>query len=167
MLQDIQNPFAGDADRAAIWIMLMTRDFEAFAAGDWTMVEDDFVSDGFFGVHGHFEADADRWQPDFPTLASYRDEWLRQARDTASEIDRTALVPALHAIARLDQIDIKGDFAVAHKKFSGRLKLQAGGQTDPLCWQTLYFCQRSSGGWKISGFVGYIHYDPAPAGAQD
>lgn len=43
------NYYANDADRAAIWEMLMTRDFEAFAAQDWSMVADDFLADEFLG----------------------------------------------------------------------------------------------------------------------
>ena len=38
---------------------------------------------------------------------------------------------------------------------TARFRRADGGQ-DRLDWQTLYFCARSNGRWKISGFVGYL-----------
>jgi len=45
-----KNPFPeGDADRHALWEMLVRRDIDAFIGQDWAMVEDDFIADSFFG----------------------------------------------------------------------------------------------------------------------
>src|SRR5205823_2605883 len=46
------NPFdaTNDADRHAIWDMLIARDSEAFIAQDWSMVQDDFDAENFEGV---------------------------------------------------------------------------------------------------------------------
>ena len=77
-MTETKNPFAGDADRAFIWEMLMPRDFEAFAAQDWSMVANDFDEVRFLGIHAHNSPNQDDWNAAFPTLQAYRDEWLRQ-----------------------------------------------------------------------------------------
>lgn len=151
------NPHAKDAARAAIWEMLMPRDFEAFAAQDWSMVADDFDETRFLGIHAHFTDDANKWDAAFPTLAAYRDEWLRQAADSA-KLKYAAPLPAqlLQAVT-LDRIDINGNVAVAHKKFDGIIKLADGGE-DRVNWQTLYYVRQDGERWKITGFTGYMKY---------
>ena len=63
-----KNPFPeGDADRHALWEMLVRRDIDAFLGQDWAMVEDDFIAESFFGMHAHFLNNADAWRLQFPT----------------------------------------------------------------------------------------------------
>lgn len=152
-----KNPFDADPDRRAIWEMLMTRDFAAFAAQDWSMVAGDFDEARFLGIHGHNSADLDDWDAAFPTLSVYRDEWLRQAAESAATAYAEPLVDALHRAVTMNQIDINGDVAVAHKKFDGTIR-RADGTADTLNWQTLYFCRRNGNRWQISGFLGYLKY---------
>jgi ketosteroid isomerase-like protein len=155
------NPFpAGDPERHALWEMLVRRDIDAFLAADWSMVEEDFIADSFFGMHAHFLNDADAWRLQFPTLEAYRDEWLRQARETAASEFAEPLRDALFRITNMRDIDVQGDRAVLHKKFNGSVA-KPGGQADRLNWQTLYFCRRVDGRWRIAGFVGYM---PHPLG---
>ncbi|PZO81965.1 MAG: hypothetical protein DI629_02240 [Mesorhizobium amorphae] len=150
------NPFPEtDPDRRALWDMLMRRDFEAFVGQDWNMVADDFIAESFFGLHAGFQSDADRWRLQFPRLDIYRDEWLRQAAETAATAFAEPLLPALFRSVRLDDIDIGGDRAVLHKKFDGTIA-KADGTQDRLLWQTLYFCRKVEGRWRIAGFVGYM-----------
>ena len=149
------NPFPDDPDRHAIWDMLMPRDFEAFAAQDWSRVEPDFDRDRFLGVHAHFTSDKDKWDAAFPTLESYRDDWLRQAAESARDAYAEPLPQQLLKAVSMDQIDVNGDVAVAPKKFAGAVR-KADGSEDRLDWQTLYFCRRNNGRWRITGFVGYI-----------
>jgi hypothetical protein len=151
-----QNPFPDDPDRAFIWGMLMPRDFEAFAAQDWGMVAGDFDADRFLGIHAHNSPNQDDWDAAFPTLEAYRDEWLRQAAESARVAYAEPLVPALLRAVSMTRIDINGNVAVAHKKFDGTVKLADGG-VDRLNWQTLYFCRKSDR-WRIAGFVGYMKY---------
>lgn len=151
----VQNPFADDPDRHAIWEMLMPRDFEAFARQDWSMVEPDFDKSRFLGIHAHFSSDKDDWNAAFPSLETYRDEWLRQAAESAGETFAEPLPAQLLAAVTMNQIDINGDVAVAHKKFDGKIR-KADGTADTLSWQTLYFCRNNGGRWQITGFVGYI-----------
>ena len=55
----------------------------------------------------------------------------------------------------MNDIDIAGDHAVAHKKFDGSTKTAAG-EVIELEWQTLYKMLRVDGEWKIANFVGYM-----------
>jgi len=150
-----QNPFPTDADRAQIWDMLVERDIAAFIAADWGMVADDFVEAGFLGIHAHKSPNPDDWTAAFPTLNDYREEWLRQAAESASTAFAEPLGDAIHRATDLTRIDIVRDTAVAHKKFDGQVKL-ADGSLDTLNWQTLYYCRKVGGRWKIAGFTGYM-----------
>jgi len=151
-----KNPFpAGDPDRHALWEMLVCRDIDAFLSQDWSMVENDFLAEEFFGMHAHFLSDADSWRLQFPRLEIYRDEWLRQASETAATRFAEPLRAALFRVTNLRDIDLDGDRAVLHKKFNGRIEREDG-SFDTLKWQTLYFCRRVAGQWRISGFVGYM-----------
>ena len=124
------------------------------------LVEGDFVEDRFFGMHAHFLSDADSWRLQFPDVKTYRDEWLRQGRETAATKFAEPLRDALFRVTNMRDIDIDGDRAVLHKKFNGNVA-KADGSVDRLNWQTLYFCARIEGRWKITGFVGYM---PHPLG---
>lgn len=155
------NPFPStDTSRRAIWEMLVTRDIDAFLAADWSLVADDFVEEGFIGISGNRQANPDNWTLSFPSLAAYRDEWLRQARDFASLSHGEDPRAAIFRTTVLEVIDIEGDTALARKKFDGGIK-KADGEIAPMHWQTLYYCRFHEGRWKISGFTGYL---PNPMG---
>ena len=152
-----ENPFSNDADRAAIWEMLVRRDIAAFISQDWAMVSGDFDEIRFLGIHAHNSPNPDDWNADFHALSVYRDEWLRQAAETAATAYAEPLSEALYRATRLTEIDITGDVAVARKKFDGTVRRADGGE-DQLNWQTLYFCRRNGERWQITGFVGYMKY---------
>jgi enamine deaminase RidA (YjgF/YER057c/UK114 family) len=156
-MTEIRNPYAGDADREAIWDMLVRRDIDAFVAGDWSMVDDDFVGGYFFGLDAGGSHDPRRWNLAFPDLATYRETWLRQAADlgTGSPAARTALLDA----STVDSIDIEGTRAIARKRIEGEVT-DAGGTRRKLRWQTLYVCERQAGRWRIVSFVGYLPLQP-------
>ncbi len=152
------NPFpAQDTARHAIWEMLVTRDIEAFITQDWNLVADDFSEDQFFGLNARYLNNPDSWRLDYPTLQSYRDEWLRQSRECALAEYDEPLGEALFRVTHLRDIDINLHRAVVHKKFNG-VVARADGTSDTFNWQTLYFCTAVDNDWKISGFVGYLPY---------
>lgn len=157
------NPFTEDPDRAAIWEMLVARDFRAFCSADWSMVEDDFVAEGFMGLDGGKVPDPDVWTVSFPNLETYKEEWLRQAA-LFQESTWQGPDPVLqyHDLTDMSQIEIKGDAAIAHKKFDGTMTSIEGNTVD-VNWQTLYQCRKVAGQWKIAGFIGYLPY---PLGTQ-
>jgi ketosteroid isomerase-like protein len=154
------NPFPNDPDRSAIWTMLVERDIAAFVAGDWGMVADDFVAEQFLGIDGCGSDNPDSWRVGFPTLAAYREEWLRQAAESAKVTYAEDREAAIHRATTLRDIEIAGDIALAHKKFDGTIARADGGK-DVLNWQTLYYCRRDNGRWKLTGFTGYL---PFPMG---
>jgi hypothetical protein len=154
------NPFPNDPDRGAIWTMLVERDIAAFVAADWGMVADDFIAEQFLGIDGRGSDNPDFWRVGFPTLAAYRDEWLRQAAESAKVAYAEDREAAIHRATTLRDIEIAGDVALAHKKFDGTIARADGGK-DVLNWQTLYFCRRHHGRWKLTGFTGYL---PFPMG---
>lgn len=156
-----QNPFPNDPDRRAIWEMLVERDIRAFVEQDWSMVESDFIAEGFMGIDGRGLSNPDGWQITYPTLEAYRDEWLRQAKMTAETEFAEELEPALIHATTLRDIEIAGDLALVHKKFDGSVAKKDGGSV-VLNWQSLYCCRKVHGEWKITGFTGYL---PHPMGA--
>ena len=151
------NPFASDADRSAIWAMLVERDIKAFVAADWSMVENDFLAAECMGINGNRTGNPDGWTISYPSLELYRQEWLRQARASQSVQYAEDQEAGIHRATSLTEIEITGDRAVAHKKFDGEIKLK-GGSVDRLNWQTLYFCRKVGSEWKLTGFVGYLPY---------
>jgi len=158
------NPFPDDPDRSEIWTMLVPRDIAAYVAADWSMVENDFVADDFMGINGNQVDNPDGWTISFPTLAAYRDEWLRQAHEGQAQSYAEDVEAGIHRATSLTEIEISGTRAIAHKKFNGEIKLADGG-VDRLNWQTLYFLRNVEGAWKLTGFVGYLPYPmgaPAP-----
>ncbi|MBX4926531.1 hypothetical protein [Rhizobium binae] len=160
MRDPFQNPFPSDTARRAIWEMLVSRDIDAFLAADWSMVEDDFVEEGFIGIDGRKEVNPDKWRLAFPTLSAYREEWLRQARDFAGQRFAEDPRAAIFTTTTLEDIEIEGGMALVRKKFDGGIT-RADGSRDVLQWQTLYYCRLHEGRWKISGFTGYL---PNPMG---
>jgi hypothetical protein len=152
------NPFDSrtDPDRHFIWHRIVEVDCQAFANGDWSQIEGDFAADGFEGVRCSYSADPDDWRIVFADLNSYRDSWLE-----ASNAFR-ALEPVGHSHletllvrCHLDEIDIAGDHAIAHKKFYGEVPL-ADGKSLADRRQTLYRLHKQNGVWKIVGFFGQL-----------
>ena len=149
------NPFANDRARAEIWEMLVSRDIDAYLAADWSQVAADFVSSGFFGLHAHFKPSPDDWTLAFPTLDAYREEWLRQAAETAATAYAEPLREAIFRATDATAIEITGERALLRKRFEGTIA-RADGDQDRLHWQTLYILAREGGRWRIASFVGYL-----------
>ncbi|EPE94675.1 hypothetical protein [Rhizobium grahamii] len=161
MRDPFKNPFpVSDVARHSIWEMLVPRDIDAFLAGDWSMVEQDFVEEGFIGIDGRKEVSPDKWRLAFPTLSAYRDEWVRQAEEFATQAFAEDTRTAIFTTTTLEDIEIEGDMALVRKKFDGGLS-KADGTRDIMQWQTLYYCRLHEGRWKICGFTGYL---PNPMG---
>lgn len=158
-----KNPFeTGDPDRHSIWEMLVERDIEAFVAADWQQVSGDFLAEEFFAIDGGKRSNPDGWGIAFPDLESYKAEWIRQAEEFRKGHAEEDVASALHDLTTLRDIEVRGNRALAHKKFDGSLNMQAG-TVARLCWQTLYHCRKVDGQWKICGFTGYL---PNPMGGD-
>ena len=162
-MSTMTNPFPENTDRYQLWNMLVNRDIKAFINQDWQMVASDFLEDEFYGTHAWNRTNPDSWKLTFPTLASYKNEWLRQASDFNQTNWSEDPEKALFAATNLRDIEIKEDKALLHKKFDGTIE-KIEGSPARLNWQTLYRCRKVNGTWKISGFTGYL---PHPMGSAD
>jgi len=153
------NPFdaAKDPDRHYIWHHLIALDSDAFVQGDWSMIEPDFDADSFEGIRCNHSSDPDHWELALPTLNHYRDGWLIASREFLGRkfADGITHRDAVYRRCRIEHIDINGDRALAHKKFSGDIPL-ADGSTLSGSRQTLYRLHRKAGVWKIVGFLGQL-----------
>lgn len=155
------NPFdrQTDADRHHIWQRLVAADSEAFALGDWSMIESDFDPKAFEGVRCSHSTNPDDWKIVFPDLASYRDSWLAASEEfRTKKFAKLSHLDALLARTQLNEIEINGDRALAHKKFFGEVLL-ADGSLLADRRQTLYRLHRRGGVWKIVGFFGQLPLD--------
>jgi hypothetical protein len=93
-------------------------------------------------------------------LAAYGDEWLASSRKCRAMRFADGVTPldAVLRRCRIDRIDLAGDRAIAHKKFSGDVPL-ADGTTLSGSRQTIYRLHRQAGVWKIVGFLGHLPLD--------
>jgi hypothetical protein len=156
--QNMINPFdaAGDPDRHYLWERMVAADSEAFVAGDWAAIEADFDADQFEGIRCGQSHDPAEWHITFPTLASYRDNWLDLSRQfLARRFVGLTHRQAIFARTHLTRIDIAGDRALCHKQFFGDLPLADGTMLTGVR-QTLYRAHRRDGVWKVAGFLGQL-----------
>lgn len=148
------NPFdPPDADRHAIWEMLVRRDSDFFLTSDWSLVEADYVADGFLGIAANRSADPDDWRIGFPTLAAYRDTAIAGRLDPGDFAED--LRAAWFRCQGLTRIEIAGDMALAHKRLEGTIA-RADGSAMELGWRSVFHLRRVDGQWKIAGFTGYL-----------
>lgn len=140
------------SDEQVIHEILIDRDIAAFAAGDWESASEDFDRDAFIGYSG--EGGTARVR--FPSLDSYGESWLAQAAAFRG-VDAGALVRQLHAVQRLESIDVAEGRALATKVFAGSIDLPDG-TVSHLDWTTYYFLRfhHVEERWLITGFLGYL-----------
>ncbi len=151
------NPFdrQSDSDRYEIWQRLVAVDSEAFAIGDWSMIENDFEAEAFEGVQCFHSMNPDDWKIMFPDLASYRDSWLAASEQFRTKtFAKLSQLEALVARTHLNEIDIQGDRALANKKFFGEVELADGSRLADRR-QTIYRLRKREA-WKIVGFFGQL-----------
>lgn len=158
MKPDMNNPFdaGSDPDRHFIWDRLVRADSEAFVGGDWGIIEDDFDAEAFEGIRCQQSANPDDWRIAFPDLASYRDNWLKAAKEFVTK-QFVGLTPleALYVRSHLFVIEIAGHRALAHKQFYGDVALADGSSLSGRR-QTIYRLHKRGDRWKIVGFLGYL-----------
>jgi len=158
------NPFEKeDSNRYEIWEKVVRVDIDAFLAQDWTMCEDDFIEENFMGINAKKSSNPDTWDMTYESLDEYKNDWLNQAKDFASNEYKDDKRKALFNATTLRDIQIKGDMALLHKKFDGSITKEDG-SVELINWQTLYKMKKDNGSWKIFGFVGYM---PNPMGQSN
>ncbi|AMO57641.1 hypothetical protein GZ77_14090 [Endozoicomonas montiporae] len=155
-----ENPFNKtlDTDRHSIWLMLVEKDILAFGQSDWDLIASDFYEDGFTGVDCCHSNNPDHWKLNFPSLNSYSERWKKRSAEITRDHQPVDLIRDLYDVTLLNDIDINGNEAIAHKKFNGHVRLS--GESDIVMnWQTLYYLRKMEGIWKITGFIGYLPFE--------
>ena len=158
MTNPLINPFdpRREPDRHGFWQMLVARDCDAFMAADWSLVDDDFAADRFEGISANGSMNPDAWTLTYPTVASYRDDWLRMSADyrrtpLATDDHRTLL----YQMTTLARVEIAADRAAIWKRFTADVPLRDGDRLR-ISAQSIYRLHRVDGRWRIAGFVGYL-----------
>lgn len=154
----LANPFdlAREPERAGLWEMLVARDNEAFVARDWGLCAADFDAERFEGISANGSVDPWKWSLAYPTVDSYRRDWLRMADEyllrPLADDDHRGL---LYRMTRLARFETDGDRMLVWKQFRAEAPL-----TDGTLWkiaaQSIFRLHRIAGSWKIVGFVGYL-----------
>lgn len=150
------NPYYADADWRALWEILIARDSDAFAAADWAICDGDFAHERFEGISANGSFDPINWSLRYPTVESYRDDWLQMA-------DRFLNVPLsavrhrelLYRMQTFAKVEIADDRAIVWKQFWADEPLTSG-ERYQISAQSVYRLHRIDGRWKIVGFVGYL-----------
>jgi hypothetical protein len=135
--------------------MAVVRDVEAFVAGDWARVADDFIEEGFFGLDGRGTTDPSGWRLTYPTLASYRERWLAQSAAFRARRYRTDPADAMLMLLTVPMLELEGDSGLLLKRFDGTIEVEEG---EPLTLrrESLFVLRRVDGVFRVAGFVGYL-----------
>lgn len=159
------NPYNALADTEchAFWQILVERDSKAFAAADWSLCNGDFAHDRFEGISAHGSLNPIDWTLRYPTLESYRDDWLEMAKKfQAIPLSGVSHLELLYRMQRFAKVDISSNRAVVWKQFAADEAL-TNGERYQLSAQSVYRLHRLDGRWKVVGFVGYLPLEGDPA----
>jgi hypothetical protein len=157
-IKPVSNPYsaASDADCHALWEILVARDSQSFAEANWSICDEDFAHDRFEGISAHGSFDPMKWTLRYPTVESYRDDWLGMARQFLSlPFKNVAHYDLLMRMQKFSKTEIAADRAIVWKQFRADEPL-AGGESYRIAAQSVYRLHRLAGRWKIVGFVGYL-----------
>ena len=152
----LANPYQPGDDRHALWQILIERDSEAFAAADWSQCDADFAHQQFEGISANGSFDPINWSLRYPTVESYRDDWLQMA-DRFLNISFASIShrELLYRMQKFAKVEIAEGRAVVWKQFWADEPL-TNGERYTISAQSVYRLLRIDGQWKIVGFVGYL-----------
>lgn len=159
------NPYdsAADAHRHELWQMLVFRDADAFVAADWSICDSDFAHDRFEGISAHGSLDPIDWTLRYPTVASYRDDWLEMAnRFLNVPLAAVSHRELLYQMQTFAKVEISDGRAVVWKQFRADEAL-TNGQRYKISAQSVYRLHHIDASWKIVGFVGYLPLESSAA----
>ncbi len=152
------NPFdaAVDPDRYELWQALVVRDSDAFVAADWSICDGDFAHDRFEGISAHGSLNPLDWTLRYPTVASYREDWLEMAkRFLRMPLAAVAHRELLYRMQSFAKVEIADGRAIVWKQFHADEAL-TNGERYKIAAQSVYRLQRVDDRWQIVGFVGYL-----------
>jgi hypothetical protein len=157
------NPYSTDADRCELWEILIARDSDAFAASDWSVCDGDFAHDRFEGITANGSFNPIDWALRYPTVESYRDDWLQMAeRYLRVPLAATSHRELLYRMQSFAKVEIAEGRAIVWKQFWADEPL-ANGERYRISAQSVYRLHQVDGKWKIVGFVGYLPMESSAA----
>lgn len=154
-MNEFKPPIHFNKDETKIWNVLIYNDFNAFCKGDWTLIENDFISEGFFGIQANKSSNKLDWNLQYNTLQSYKLDWINQSREFNKLEFLEDPLKTLFETTKLAKIEIKGDSALVNKEFNGQFILN-NKETIELNWVSLFLMKKIDDQWKITSFVGYM-----------
>lgn len=158
LLDPLVNPYdlVADAERHTLWQILVARDSDAFVTADWSLCDGDFAHTRFEGISAHGSLNPMDWTLCYPTVESYRDDWLTMAEHflqmSLAAVSHRELLYRMQSFAK---VEIASDRAVVWKQFHADEPL-TNGERYSIRAQSVYRLHRIAGQWKIVGFVGYL-----------
>jgi hypothetical protein len=158
LARPVENPFDRSAkpDHHELWEILIARDADAFAFENWTICADDFDDGRFDGISAHGSLDPASWSLQYPTVDSYRADWLRMAREfKLLPLESCGHRELLYRMQHFSKIEISNERAVVWKQFRAIEPLTDGGCYE-ISAQSVYRLHKCDGRWVIVGFVGYL-----------
>ena len=156
---DLKNkyiaPFHYNIDEQLIWQTLIYRDFVAFCTEDWSLIENDFIEDGFFGIDGKRSTIKMDWCLTYHSLESYKQHWIQQSEDFNKKTFLNNPLNVLFNTTKLSKIEIIGNIALVHKEFNGVFTIK---NEEPILldWISLFVLRKINKNWKIASFTGYL-----------
>jgi hypothetical protein len=150
-----QPPISYTNEEKLIWKLLIFRDFVAFCTKDWSIIENDFIKEGFFGIDGKKSHNKKDWCLTYHSLEAYKNDWISQSKDFNKKIFLNDPLEVLFKTTKLSKIEIKDTTALVHKEFKGVFKVK----DEPsiiLDWISLFVLRRVKRDWKIVSFTGYL-----------
>jgi hypothetical protein len=154
-MNQFNPPVSYSLDEQEIWKVLIYNDFHAFCKGDWSLIEDDFIEEGFYGIQANKSTNKLDWQLQYDSLEAYKEDWIRQSEDfrKLDIIDNPLKI--LFETTKLSKIEIKGNSALINKEFNGQFSLR---NSDPIIldWVSIFLMNKKENLWRIGSFVGYM-----------
>jgi hypothetical protein len=152
----LTNPYELGDDRHVLWQILVARDSDAFAAADWSQCDRDFAHEHFEGISANGSFDPMKWSLRYPTVESYRDDWLQMAeRFSNTSFAALSHRELLYRMQKFAKVEIADGRAIVWKQFCADEPL-TNGERYTISAQSVYRLRRLDGQWKIVGFVGYL-----------
>jgi hypothetical protein len=150
-------------DQHLLWELLVARDSDAFAACDWSICAEDFAPGRFDGISANGSLDPAQWSLRYPTVESYRDDWLKMA-EAYRQLQLTGISHRdfLYRMQTFARVESACDRAVVWKQFRADAPLTSGDR-HVVTGQSVYRLHRIDGRWLIVGFVGYLPLESSDA----
>ena len=154
-MNKFKPPVNFNKDEIKIWNVLINNDFNAFCNNDWSIIENDFISEGFFGIQANNSSNKLDWGLQYDTLESYKLDWINQSREFNKFEFLEDPLSTLFNTTNLSKIEIKESTAMVNKEFNGRFLIK-NNKTIELNWISIFLMRKINDQWKIANFVGYM-----------